>query len=389
VRRTVLAVTGSRAEYGAMRPVFEAVVASARLRLELIVTCMHFAPQFRASLAEIEVDDYGPRHLVPVCPRSGCAAEMARALGETLAAVSAVLARIRPDLVLVQGDRGEMLAAAAAAAHLNIPVVHMSGGDITGSIDDSIRSAITAFAHVHLTTCKESSARVLAKGEAACRVFEVGEPALDVITRIQPLPWPALAAELGLDPQQPFILATLHPVTTEAHRSGAQIHALLTALQRTGLQTVFSYPNTDAGHEAIVAALQAWQPRDWLHVVAHLGSHKYLSLMRRAAVLVGNSSSGILEAPSFRVPAVNIGTRQHGRTRACNVIDAGYDIESIGDAIARALNDPTFRAALAACVNPYGDGRCAERTVRILERLQLDEGFTAKWLVRSAPILAP
>jgi UDP-N-acetylglucosamine 2-epimerase (non-hydrolysing)/GDP/UDP-N,N'-diacetylbacillosamine 2-epimerase (hydrolysing) len=265
----------------------------------------------------------------------------------------------------------------------------MSGGDRTGSIDDSLRNAISAFAHVHLTTCAESSRRLLAQGEAACRVFEVGEPALDVISAIEPLPWPALAAELQLDASRPFVLATLHPVTTEADRSDEQIRAVLAAIQSTGMHTVFTYPNTDAGHEAIVAALETWLPRDWLRIAPHLGSHKYLTLMRRAAVLVGNSSSGILEAPSFRLPVVNVGTRQHRRTRASNVIDADYDAESIRRSIERALHDETFRARLATCVNPYGDGRCAARTVDILERLCIEEGFTAKWLERATPILAP
>jgi len=388
VKRSILAVTGSRAEYGAMRPVFEAIAASESLALTMIVTGMHFDTRFAASLQEIEADDYAPRHHVPVCPADGSGLAMARALGDGLTGMAECMARHQPDLVLVQGDRGEMLAAALAAAHLDIPVVHMSGGDRTGSIDDAIRNAITSVAHVHLTTCAASSARVIALGEAPERVFEVGEPNLDVILRLDPLPWPALAAALELDPDRPVALATQHPVTTEADRSGEQILATLEALAAVGMQTVITYPNTDAGHAEIVQALEAWRDRTFLRVVPHLGSLHYLSLMRHAAVLVGNSSSGIIEAPSFRVPVVNVGTRQHARTRACNVIDVGHDSAQIRAAIERALYDAKFRAGLATCVSPYGDGHCAERTASILGRLQLDPAFTAKWLPRSRPIVA-
>lgn len=381
----VLAVTGSRAEYGAMRPVFRAIARASALSLELAVTGMHLAAQFRASLDEIEADAYGPLHRVPSVPVDGSAEAMARALGETTIGMTELIARCKPDVVLVQGDRGEMLAAAMAAAHLNVAVVHMSGGDRTGSIDDSIRDAITSFAHLHLTTCAQSAERLLAMGESAARVHTVGEPNLDVILNLDPVPWPELASELELDAAAPVVLATQHPVTTEADRSGAQVRETLAALDEIGIQTVFTYPNTDAGYEAIVTELASWQHRGELKVVPHLGSRKYLSLMRHAAVLVGNSSSGIIEAASFRTPVVNVGTRQHGRTRACNVIDAGYERREIREAMERALYDEVFRGALCGCTNPYGDGRCAERTVGILSRLQLGAAFTAKWLDARSP----
>lgn len=388
-RRRILAVTGSRAEYGAMRPVFRAIAASPVLVLELMVTGMHLAPRFERSLNEIEDDDLCVRHVVDVHPRDGSGVEMAGALGRALAASAELLARVRPDLLLLQGDRGEMLAAAAAAAHLNIPVVHMSGGDRTGTIDDALRNAITSFAHVHLTTCDESSARLLAMGEAKARILQVGEPTLDVILALQPLPRAALCAELGLDPGAPIVLATQHPVTDRASHAGEEVRETLAALTDLGMQTVFTHPNTDAGHEAIVEALATWQPRGFLRVVPHLGQLRYLSLMSEAALLVGNSSSGILEAASFKLPVVNVGTRQHRRTRACNVIDVPCDRDAIHAAMSRALHDPGFRAQLRDCRNPYGDGHCAERTVAILSRLRLGAALTAKWLDDGSPVLDP
>lgn len=387
--RRILAVTGSRADYGLMRPVFAAIARHPDLALELLVTGMHLAPRFRASLDEIERDDFAPRHLVDARAADGSGQAMAEALGAGLTETARTIARLRPDLLLLQGDRGEMLAAAAAAAHLNVPVVHMSGGDRTGTIDDSIRNAITAFAHVHLTTCGESSARVIAMGEAPARVLQVGEPALDGILGLDPLPLAQLAAELDLDPGRAIALATQHPVTDQPEAAAEQITETLEALAALDLQTVFTYPNTDAGGEAMTRVLEAWRGRAFLRVVPHLGSRRYLSLMRYAAVLVGNSSSGIIEAPSFRLPAVNVGTRQHRRTRAVNVIDVGHDRQAIRAAIERALHDQAFRAGLAACVNPYGDGTCAERTVDLLARLRITPVLCAKWLDRGEPVVAP
>jgi UDP-N-acetylglucosamine 2-epimerase (non-hydrolysing)/GDP/UDP-N,N'-diacetylbacillosamine 2-epimerase (hydrolysing) len=387
VTRRIIAVTGSRAEYGAMRPVFRAIAAAEALELDVIVTGMHLAPEFAASLAEIEADSFSRKHRVDVRSRDGTRLAMACALGEGVVSMAHAMARIAPDIVLVQGDRGEMLAATMAAAHLDIPVAHMSGGDRTGSIDDAIRNAITSFAHIHLTTCPESTQRVIAVEGSSDRVFEVGEPALDTILALEPLPWGALAQELALDSSRPVVLAVQHPVTTEADESAAQVIETLEALAAIGMQTVFTYPNTDAGGDAIVDVLEAWRGRSFLRIVPHLGSLKYLSLMRQAAVLVGNSSSGIIEAPSFKLPVVNVGTRQHRRTRANNVIDVGYNRHEIRAGVEHALGDAAFRAALADCHNPYGDGRCAARTAKILASLRLGAGFTAKWLERTEAIV--
>jgi len=387
VTRKVLAVTGTRAEYGAMRPVYAAVAAAPDLELDLVVTGMHLAPQFRASLEEVEGDRYGRLHYVTVSDTAVSGAAMARGLGEAVVAMAGVIEQVRPQVVLLQGDRGEMLAAAIAAAHQNVAIVHMSGGDATGSIDEPIRNAISCFAHVHLTTCAQSGARLLARGESAARVIEVGEPALDVILSLQPVPPEEIALELGLDLARPIVLGTQHPVTTEAADAARQMTETLSALSALGMQTVFTYPNTDAGGAEMVRVLESWAGQPFLRVVPHLGSRKYLSLMRIAAAMVGNSSSGILEAASFRLPVVNVGTRQHGRTRACNVVDVGYDRGAIVKAVRYALSDAGFRAALADCVNPYGDGRAARRTLDVLRGLRLTPALLAKWLPAGEPLL--
>lgn len=374
--RRILAVTGSRAEYGSMRPVLRAIAARPGLELELIVTGMHLAPQFSASRAEIDCDAICPLHIAAV----DATLDMALALGAQIAATAPIMARVNPDMVLLQGDRGEMLAAAIVASHRNIPIVHMAGGDRTGSIDNSIRNAITSFSHIHLTTCAPSTQRVIELGEPPQRVFEVGEPALDVIREFDCIAPSQLATELGLDLSRPLALATQHPVTTEAHDAAAQVTATLQALAELKLQTVFTYPNTDSGGADIVRVLEAWRGRESLHLVPHLGQRAYLSLMKIAAVMVGNSSSGILEAASFRLPVVNIGTRQHGRLRAANVVDAGYDAAETRQKILYALHDVAFRQSLRSVTNPYGDGNTAHKTTDILARLRITPALVAKWL---------
>ena len=320
-------------------------------------------------------------------PRTDSGAAMARAVGTGVGGIADILEQATPDVILLQGDRGEMLAAAIAAAHMNVPIVHMSGGDRTGTIDQPVRNAITQFAHVHLTTCAESSERLRRHGEDAARIFEVGEPALDAILARDFADAEEIARELGLDFAQHVAIATLHPVTTEAEHAGRQMAALLDALEQIHLLTVVTYPNSDAGGQQMREELEARRGASWLRIAPHLGSRRYLGLMRAAAVIVGNSSSGILEAPSFGLPAVNIGTRQHGRTRAANVIDVGNTAEEIVNGMRRALEDPEFRVRARASVNPYGEGRAGERTADILARLRIFPTLISKWIASGDPIL--
>ncbi len=378
--RVVTAITGTRSDYGLMTPVYRAIREAPDLDLRLVVTGMHLMPEFASSLAAIRDDGLGSLHYVDMALGQDSGAAMASSLGAAIQGIARALESAPPDVMLLQGDRGEMLAGAVVAAHMNLPVVHMSGGDRTGSIDDSIRNAISKFSHAHLTTCAASSGRLVAMGESVNRIYEVGEPGLDAIRTLEPVDADALARELGLDLARPFVLATQHPVTTEAQAGAAQIAQTLEALQALDVQTVFTYPNSDAGSREMVRVLESWRGRPFLRIVPNLGSARYLSLMRIAAAIVGNSSSGIFEAPSFGLPAVNIGTRQHGRLRARNVIDVGHDQTAIAAALRRALTDREFRETARGCVNPYGDGHAAPRTVEILRRLRLVPALLTKWI---------
>ena len=378
--RKVMCVTGTRSDYGLMTPVYRGISEAQDLELHLIVTGMHLLPAFRSSLEIIRKDALGALHFVSALLGEDSTQAMAQSFGLAVCGMAPVFAAQRPDIVLLQGDRGEMLAAAITAAHMNLPTVHMSGGDRTGSIDDSIRHAISKFAHVHLTTCLRSSEALAASGEEPARIRQVGEPGLDVIRQLDGVAPEELARELELDLSKPVVLATLHPVTTEAHLAAAQMAELLDALEALNMQTVFTYPNTDAGGRTMTDVLESRRGREFLRIVPSLGSRRYLSLLRIADVMVGNSSSGIFEAPSFKLPAVNVGTRQHARLRADNVLDVGHGKDEIIAAVKTALTDPEFRAKLQRCINPYGDGFAADRTVEILRRLRLVPELLTKWV---------
>ena len=380
MHRKILAITGTRSDYGLMSPVFQAIRDSDDLELELIVSGMHLLPEFASGLARIREDNFGILHHTSMLLGEDSGKAMSQSLGLAIFNFSELMGACQPDILLLQGDRGEMLAGAIAAAHMNIPIVHMSGGDYSGSIDDSIRNAISKFSHIHLTTCRQSSERLYDMGETKERVIEVGESGLDVIRSMKYVPAEDIAKELQLDLSRPIILATQHPVTTETDEAVPQLMQTLEALEELGMQTVFTYPNSDAGGREMAQALETHRNRDYMRIVANLGSQKFLSLMRIASVMVGNSSSGILESASFALPVINIGTRQHGRLQANNVIDVDHDHTKIKDAILFAMNNAQFRDGLGVCKNPYGDGHTAARTVDLLQRLKITPGLLAKWM---------
>jgi UDP-N-acetylglucosamine 2-epimerase (non-hydrolysing)/GDP/UDP-N,N'-diacetylbacillosamine 2-epimerase (hydrolysing) len=371
-----------------MSPVYSAIAAHPDLKLSLMVTGMHLLPEFVSSLQQVEQDSFGTLYRVPMLNAEDSGRAMAQGLGRAIIGFADAFEKIGPDIALLQGDRGEMLAGAIAAAHMNIPVLHMSGGDRSGTIDDPIRNAISKFAHVHLTTCAASSENLRRMGEDSTRILEVGEPGLDVIRTLDYVPAAELANRLRLDLGTPVAIVAQHPVTTEVDAAAAQMRETLEAVRETDMQAVCTYPNADAGGREMQKVLESYRGQSQFRIESNLGARNFLSLLRIASVIVGNSSSGIFEAPSFKLAAVNIGTRQHGRTRAVNVIDVGHDREAIAAAIHRAVSDASFLAGLEHCVNPYGDGHTAPRVIDILVRLRITPRLLAKWIGTELPLLA-
>lgn len=367
--RAIAVVTERRADYSRFKPILELIRQDPELDYKLIVTGVSLLKEHGNDIEVIMRDGFAIEAILPMfredAPDTG--AEMVRAIGRILPALVEVFERIRPDLILSGFDIGANFAATVAGAHMNIPVAHIQGGEVTGSIDESLRHAMSKFAHLHFPATEASAQRLIRMGEDPRRVFVVGCPSLDVVLGVPIVPRSEVVAAHGLDPARPYVVILQHPVTTEAERAGAHMAETLAAVQDLRLQGVLIYPNNDAGAQQIIRQIR----QSPIAFARSLPPEDFVNLVRYAAALVGNSSSGIHETASLGVPTVNIGTRQQGRERGQNVIDVRNDRREIRQALATALHDEEFKARVAERVNPYGDGRSAERIVHILKTVGL------------------
>jgi len=364
-KRRICVVTGSRADYGLLRPVMRSVERAPELDLQVAVTGMHLSPDFGMTVEEIEKDGFAIAarvdSLLPDDSGTGIAGSIARGV----VGFAETFDRLKPDLVVVLGDRYEILAAATAALVQRIPIAHLCGGDVTeGAYDEAIRHSLTKMASLHFVTNEKSRRRVIQLGEPPERVHLAGSPGLDELAGFEPIPRDELAARFEIDADRPWLLATFHPVTRESDSLG-QFEAFLAALETLvgeGYAAIVTQSNADNEGRVLAARLAKWaKGRDEVHASVSLGQKLYLSAMANAAAVVGNSSSGLYEAPSFKAPTVNIGTRQSGRLKLRSVVDCSPEAAEIVEAVgkARALD-------LSGLENPYGDGHAAERIVRIL-----------------------
>lgn len=377
--RRILVVTTGRSDYGLCRPVMDRIAEEPGLDYSLLVSGAHLSERSGLTVREIEADGRPIAARIRARETLGQPAAMAAAMGEITLASAEFLAKSPPDILLVLGDRFEMFAVAAAAVPLNIPIAHIHGGELSfGAIDDAFRHALTKLSHLHFAATEEYGQRIVRMGEEPWRVTVSGAPGIDTIMRT-PLPTDAeLAARFDLVLKPSPVLMTFHPVTRQFEDARQQVGELLAALANFDIPVVISAPNADAGSDTIRAAINAFAAtRPLVCIVENFGSLNYLAMLREAAVMIGNSSSGIVEAPSFHLPTVNVGDRQEGRTRAPSVIDTPCERGAIAEALARAL-DPRFREGLSGMVNPYGDGNAAERIVRVLASVPLDHQLVAK-----------
>lgn len=367
-RRKIAVVTSTRADYGLLRGPMRAIAASAALELQLIVTGTHLAPGFGMTVREIERDGFAVDARIEILLHSDSAVGTSHTMSLALAGMAGALDRLAPDLVLVLGDRYEILAVAAATLIARRPLCHIAGGDVTeGAYDDAMRHAISKMAHVHFPTNAASARLLLQMGEAPHTVHCVGNPALDAINQVEYLEREAFFARIGFTPRARNILFTYHPVTLGDEAHGSEIARVLAALEMLGPEVgiLVTGSNADTGHGAVRDAIDAFVKRNAnVGFVESLGQMLYFNALRQFDAVVGNSSSGLLEAPSFKVPTVNIGPRQDGRLRATSVIDCAPQVEDIAGAIAAA-----FTLDCSTVVNPYGDGRTSARIVSVLEGL--------------------
>jgi len=366
--RRICVVTGSRADYGLLHWVMKEIRGDTDLRLQVVVTGMHLSPEFGLTYEAIEADGFAIDAKVEMLLSSDTPVGIAKSMGIGVIGFADVLDRLRPDILLVLGDRFEILAAVQAALVARIPVAHIAGGDTTeGAFDESIRHAITKMAHLHFVTNEMAARRVRQLGEDPANVFNVGSPGIDTIKRLRLLDRAELEAALGYRFGKTNLLVTFHPVTLEARSSASQFQELLAALENLAgdVGIVFTLPNADTDGRAIIALIEdfvASHPK--AKAFASLGQERYLSLMAQVDAVVGNSSSGLYEAPTLGKPAVNIGDRQKGRLHAASVVNCEPRADAIGAAIARALALDTSGVA-----NPYGDGNSAARIKECLKRV--------------------
>lgn len=361
----VCVVTGARSEYGLMRWLMEDLRTSEDFHLQLVVTGSHLSERHGFTYREIEADGFSIDAKVPFSLEETDYLTLSKAVGNLTIELGKTFSKLRPDLVMVMGDRYELLGVLSACVIGTIPIAHISGGEITeGAIDDQIRHAMTKASHLHYVANEVYGARVRQMGEEDWRICVSGEPGLDNLFRQETMSSDELSTELGIDLSLPTALVTYHPVTLEVAQLDDQMVELTAALEdasdKLGLQYVITYPNADAGSERIV---KVWQRFAAGHpdriLVKSLGQRRYLSALRSMSMMIGNSSSGLVEAPSFQMPVVNIGSRQGGRLRGTNVIDTNYSRAKIFEAINRASSwDRSGHS-----INPYGDGHSSARVL--------------------------
>lgn len=377
-RRKVAVVTGTRAEFGLLTPILDLLLVRPQFELCLLVTGMHLLAKHGSTIEEIKRGGYPIAEVVPMYDPTG-EEPLGHALATGVRSMTEALLVHRPDILLVLGDRLEPFAAVLAAATLQIPVAHIHGGDKidSGHLDESVRHAMTKFAHLHFAASKQSAARLRGLGEEEWRIHFTGAPGLDTILNRPRLAREVLWDKLGLAAKGQVCLCIQHPVLLEQEEAGRQMEETLAALQALEMQVVLLYPNNDPGSRAMIQAIEEFAGGDWLHTYQSLPYEDYLSLLSYCDVFVGNSSSGILEAPAFRVPYVHVGTRNAGREHAENVVFAAYDRAEIVHKVREVLS-ADFQKRLQALENPYGDGQAAERMVDVLQQVPLTSALLRK-----------
>jgi UDP-hydrolysing UDP-N-acetyl-D-glucosamine 2-epimerase len=372
VKRTIAVVTSSRADYSHLYWPLKDLAAHPDVDLKLIVLAAHLSPEFGCTVQEIERDGFAIAARIECLLSSDSDVGMAKTLGLAVLGLTDVLAQMRPDLMLLIADRYEMLAPASVALTLRIPVAHIEGGEVSeGAIDDAVRNALTKMAHLHFTSTYAARERVIRMGEEPWRVLRAGAPSLDHVRRSTLLTREQLQTSLQIELKPKLTVVAYHPVTL-LQDTTSEAHALFASLEQMPGQIIFCYPNADAGSHSLMQRAHSFcQARNDAHVFVNLSPDTYWSLLREATLLLGNSSSGIMEAASFVLPVVNIGLRQYGRERARNVLDAPPSVESILEQIAFA-ESAVFQKSIQGMENPYGDGHASERIVDVLTTVPLD-----------------
>jgi len=384
MKRRIGVVTGTRAEFGILKPLLKKIEEDKNLDLKLLVTGMHLLKKYGSTINEIKDSGFDISATIDMYDENLNPDYHGKSLARSIEKFTNVLLKIKPDILIVLGDRLEALAATLAAAILKIPIAHIQGGDKTdsGHIDESIRHSITRFANIHFTATQEHSKRLIKTGEESWRIFKVGSLGLDSIIGLEAIDENKLSKKTGINVLKPLIICLFHPVSIEVDSIGEQIKEIMESIDELKIQSIIIYPNNDVGSEKIISEINKYDNKPLMKIVPNLSHFEYISLLKYAGehqgVLVGNSSSGIIEAPSFKLPVINIGARNVGREHAENAIFIEPKKRDITEKIEMALYNEEFRKKVKHCVNPYGDGKTSERIVKVLNEIVIDKKLLQK-----------
>jgi len=378
MKRKICILATSRATYGYKKRIIKLINDASDLELQLIVTGMHPLKQYGHSINEILDDGVPITAQIDMMIGGDTPSTYAKSLSVEMQGLVQVFDMCKPDILLVTGDRGEMVIACLTAAYMNIPVAHIQSGDVSGHIDGSARHAMTKLAHIHLPACEDSAKRVEKMGEESWRIHNVGAPQLDEIVQTKKLSKSELGKLFNLNFEEKVLLVLQHPVLVENEKAAQQMEATLKAIKKSGLQTIIIFPNVDAGNESIINIIEEFAKNTLIQAHRNMDRKFFISLLSEISIIIGNSSCGILEAPSLKLPAINIGNRQRGRMQAVNVINANHDEGEILQAIDTALYDKKYLKILENCNNPYGDGYSSERIVEILRKIEINNKLIDK-----------
>ncbi len=372
--RKVLAITGGRSDYFLLRPVYQAIMDHPGLELQLVVAGAHLSEQHGGTMQDVESDAYPIVGRIDNLIASDARVDRLRGLARQLVELTEIVAREEPDVLFVPMDREEAITIALCGAYLHLPSVHYGAGDrVVGNVDDMVRHAVSRLCHVLLTTHEASRARLIQAGEESFRVHNVGSSGLDRLRLTPELSREELAAALGVEAvDDTYLVVVQHPLSSDVENSGAHMEETLAAALSSGLQVFVSYPNSDAGSQAIIEVIEGYRGHARVEIFRNVPEIPFVNLLRMASALVGNSSMGLFEAPYLHLPAINAGARQTNRTQCENVFFVPSDRGAIAEMIDQVLNDDAMKQQVATCSQPFGDAQTGPRIAQLLVELELD-----------------
>ncbi len=376
--KKIMIITGSRGEWGYIRPLLRLMSKRKDVKPILVVTNMHLLPSFGSSYKEIEKDGFHIDYKIHMSLDGYSHYTQAKSLGIFLTSLPDIIENEKPDWVLLAGDRGEQLMGAIAAAYTYTPVAHIQAGELSGNIDGMTRHAIGKFVHMHFAANQDAAERLIRLGEEPFRVFNVGAPQIDEMTGAQYTSLGDIEKKLSISLSEGYLLTVLHPVTEEADKAGFQAEIFVKALNKVMFPKIVILPNNDAGSNSVRWAIERFREGEY-YLYSNLKREDYLGLLKNCKCIVGNSSSGLLEAPTFKIPAINVGRRQNNRFRGINVIDVPFEEKAIINAIEKGMSKEFKDYLELNCVNPYGDGHSSEKILELL----MSTHVTEKWLVKN------